>query len=605
MTLPKAFMDEIRARVPLSSVIGKRMKLTRAGREFKGCCPFHKEKTPSFTVNDPKGFYHCFGCGAHGDVVGFLMDHDNLQFMEAVEQLAGLAGMQVPKPTKEEEQKFKKQMSLYDLMETAARYFEQELHDKKNKKILDYLIERGLNLDTIKAFRLGFAPDGEGLRQYLEKAGYKAEDMIEAGVFKASERKKGEVYPFFRARVMFPVQDFQGRTVAFGGRVMPESHGGPPDKSAPKYINSPETSIFHKGKLLYGLSRARKVIGDGETVVVVEGYMDVIALAQAGFRAAVAPLGTALTESQIEELWKVMPEGRRHPVLCFDGDAAGQRAAGRALERSLPILKPDYSVKFAFLPEKHDPDSLVKEEGVPAMQRVLDNAIGLFEMMWLEESKGRNLSQPEAKAGFRAALMTRARQIADMTVQEFFIHEINQKINDVYLTSSTGAQKGGYSRPDRHGRWPKQTPGINTPYRPMAKKPEPVNRISKLLPEKVLIATVINYPELFEEVGEQLGMLSVPNELYDQLRQEVVRFLTHHFDTAENEQISIDYQAVKQHLIESGHERTLESLFDSSLYVYAGFAKPGQTLEKAREGWLDTYSRIRDGGRVKEASGDY
>ncbi|MEZ0262189.1 MAG: DNA primase, partial [Alphaproteobacteria bacterium] len=563
MTLPKAFMDEIRARVPLSSVIGKRMKLTRAGREFKGCCPFHKEKTPSFTVNDPKGFYHCFGCGAHGDVVGFLMDHDNLQFMEAVEQLAGLAGMQVPKPTKEEAQKFQKQMSMYDLMESAAKFYEAELHDPKNKKILEYLIQRGLTLDTIKAFRLGYAPDDGPLKQYLEKAGYKIEDMIEAGLFKASERKKGEIYPFFRARVMFPVQDFQGRTVAFGGRVMPESHGGPPDKSAPKYINSPETNIFHKGKLLYGLSRARKSIGDGEIVVVVEGYMDVIALAQAGFRAAVAPLGTALTESQIEELWKVMPEGKRHPVLCFDGDNAGQRAAARALERSLPILKPDYSVKFAFLPEKHDPDSLVKEEGVPAMQRVLDNAIGLFDMMWLEESKGRNLSQPEAKAGFRSGLMTRARQIADMTVQEFFIHEINQKINDVYLTSASGTQTG-YRRPDTHGKWPKKPPGLNTPYRPLAKKPEPMNRVSRLLPEKALIATIINYPELFEEFSEQFGMLSVPNELYDRLRQEVVRFLTHYHDTRENEQISLDHQAVKQHLIESGHGKILEALFDKS-----------------------------------------
>jgi DNA primase len=597
MTLPKAFMDEIRARVPLSSIIGKRMKLTRAGREHKGCCPFHKEKTPSFTVNDVKGFYHCFGCGAHGDVLGFLMDHDNLQFMEAVEQLAGLAGMQVPKPTKEEAQKFQKQMSLYDLMEAAAKWYEHQIHDKKNKKILEYLIERGLSLETIKTFRLGFAPDGDDLKRHLEKSGYKIDDMKEAGLFKESERKKGDIYPFFRGRVMFPVQDFQGRVVAFGARVLPESHGGPPDKSAPKYINSPETAIYHKGKMLYGLSRARKVIGDGETVIVVEGYMDVIALVQAGFRAAVAPLGTALTETQIEELWKVMPEDKRNPVLCFDGDAAGQRAAGRALERILPIMKPDYSVKFAFLPDGYDPDDLIKEEGIPAMQRVLDNAIGLFEMMWLEEAKGRNLSQPEAKAGFRSALEKRARQISDMTVQEFFIHEINQKVNDVFLTKTSTREQRGAGHFFKGKPVP---PGAHTPYRPLNLKAKPV-KVSKLLREKVLIATLINYPELFDEFAERLGMVEVPNADYDQLRQEVIRFLTARQNDQENDRIYLDDQAVKQHLIESGYSRILEALFDKSLYVYAGFAKPGQPVDIVRQGWLEAYSIGQDSARWKKA----
>lgn len=588
MSLPKAFLDELRTRVPLSQVIGKRMKLTRAGREFKGCCPFHKEKTPSFTVNDQKGFYHCFGCGVHGDGVGFLMDHDNMPFMEAVEQLASLAGMPVPKPTVEEQKKFQRQMSLYDLMDAAAKYYEAQLHDKKNKKILDYLLERGLSLETIKGFRLGFGPEDAGLRQHLEKAGYKLEDMKEAGLFKESERKPGEFYPFFRGRVMFPVQDFQGRVVAFGARVLPERYGGPPDKSAPKYINSPETAIYHKGKMLYGLSRARKVIGDGEMVVVVEGYMDVIALAQAGFRAAVAPLGTALTETQIEELWRVMPEGQRAPVLCFDGDTAGQRAASRAMERVLPILKPDHSVKFAFLPEQHDPDSLVKEEGVPAMQRVLESAIGLFDMMWNEEAKGRNFNQPEEKAGFRFALEKRARQIADMTVQEFFIHEVNHKINHQFLTAyfkdAPAAPRqagGGWQKKIQHG--------INTPYRPSSVKAKPV-KVSKLLREKALVAAMVNYPQLYEDFGEQLGMVNTGNSDYDALRQELIRFLRLDRSSEENDGIYLDDQAVKQHLIQLGYGKILDALFDKSLYVYAGFAKPGQALETVRQGWLEAYN---------------
>lgn len=588
MSLPRAFLDEIRARVPVSDIVGKRTKLTRAGREFKGCCPFHKEKTPSFYVNDQKGFYHCFGCGVHGDVIKFLTDHDNMAFMDAVEQLAGVAGLQVPKPSVEEQKKFQRQMSLYDLMEAATKYYEQQLYDPRNRKIVEYLKERGLSGETVKSFRLGFSPNEEdGLKQYLIKAGFKPEAMLEAGLFKESQRNKNEIYPFFRGRLMFPVQDFQGRVVAFGGRVMPEAYGGPESKSAPKYINSPETAIFHKGRMLYGLSRARKAIGDGETVIVVEGYMDVIALTQAGFKAAVAPLGTALTETQVEELWKTMPENARNPVLCFDGDAAGQRAAGRSLERILPILKPDYSVKFAFLPEEHDPDSLIKNEGMAAMLKVIENAIGIFDMMWKEEAKDRNFNQPETKAGFRAALEKRARQISNGTVQEFFIHEINQKINDVFLSNKSGS-KGLSKTSGFSPNWQKklQVPGLHTAYRPMAVQAKPI-RTSKLLRQKVLMATMINYPELFEEYGEQLGMIDIPNSEYDLLRRDLMQFLME----SQNNEIYLDDQAVRQHLNELGHGKILDAIFDKSLYLHAGFAKPGQSPETVRQGWQDTYAR--------------
>jgi DNA primase len=597
MSLSREFLDELCARVPASSVIGKSMKLVRAGREYKGCCPFHKEKTPSFYVNDQKGFYHCFGCGAHGDVIRFLMEHENLPFMDAVERVAGLAGMQVPKPTKEDEKKFERQMSLYDLMEAAADWYAHQLHDKKNKKLLDYLVERGLTLDSIKAFKLGFAPDDDELKKHLQKAGYKLDSMLEAGLFKQSERRAGEVYPFFRARIMFPVQDFRGRVCAFGGRVIPESHGGPPDKSAPKYINSPETAIYHKGKMLYGLSRARKQIGDGEAVVVVEGYMDAIAMVQAGFQ-AVAPLGTALTETQIEELWKIMPEDRRAPILCFDGDSAGRRAAGKSLERVLPILKPDHSVKFAFLPDGHDPDTLIQDEGIMAMKKVLDDAIGLFEMLWLEEAQGRNLSEPEAKAGFRAGLTRRVRQIADMTVQEFFIHEINHKVNEIFFRGTSGGFGSSPARP-KHGygfvRGKPIPPGPHTPYRPTSTKAH-APKASKLLREKTLIAAIIQYPELFDEFGEQLGMVEVPHQDYDNLRQELIRFLSAQQNQQESDRLTLDDQAVKQHLIETGHGKILEALFDRGVMLY-GFARPGQDVETVREGWREAYARGQTGIR--------
>ncbi|HEX2751529.1 MAG TPA: toprim domain-containing protein, partial [Alphaproteobacteria bacterium] len=467
----------------------------------------------------------------------------------------------------------------------------------ENKKILEYLITRGITLETIKAFNLGFSPqDDKALLQSLKQAGYTVEAMKEVGLFRDSQRQKGEVYPFFRGRVMFPVLDFQGRCVAFGGRVLPESHGGPPDKSAPKYINSPETEIYHKGRMLYGLSRARKAIGDGETVVVVEGYMDVIALWQAGFKGAVAPLGTALTENQMEEIWKTMPEDARTPVLCFDGDNAGQRAAARSLERILPILKPDYSVKFAFLPEQHDPDSLIKDEGVAAMNKVIDNAIGIFDMMWAEEAKGRNFTQPEAKAGFRAALEKRAKQIANMTVQEFFIYEINQKINEVFLSNNSNKSTARYQGGSRPYMGKKQVPTKDSPYRPLNISAKPI-RTSRLLREKVLLAAMINYPVLFEEFGEPLGMIEIPNGEYDALRQCLIRFLTE----AEEQEIYLDDQAVKQHLIESGHGKILDAIFDASLYLHAGFAKPDQPPDIVRQGWQDTYTRGLEKSRWKKA----
>jgi len=412
------------------------------------------------------------------------------------------------------------------------------------------------------------------LRGDLIKAGFKQDDLIEAGLYRVSERNKGEIYPFFRSRVMFPVTDFQGRVVAFGGRVLPGA-----DKDAPKYVNSPETAIFHKGRNLYGLSRARKVIGDGETVVVVEGYMDVIALHQAGFKGAVAPLGTALTETQIEELWKVMPEGGKNPVLCFDGDVAGQRAAGRSLERVLPILKPDHSVRFAFLPPEHDPDSLIKNEGRGAMEQVLNTAISLFEMMWAEEAKGRNFAQPETKAGFRAALVKHARQIADMSIQEFFIHEINQKVNEVFLSNSLN-KKQAPGRPFFKGK--PELPGAHTPYRAFDQKLKPM-KSRKFIREKVLIAAMIHYPELYEDFSEQFGMFKTDSHDYDQLRQSLIGLL--------NQRNDLDYQAVKQHLIELGHGKTLDAILDQSLYLHAGFAKPGQPYDVVSQGWRDTYDR--------------
>lgn len=577
MSLPKEFLDDLRLRVPLSDVVGKRVRLTRAGREYKACCPFHNEKTPSFTLNDEKGFYHCFGCGAHGDVIRFVMEHDNLPFIEAIEQLAALAGMTVPKSSPDEIEKYRKKNNLYDLLEVACTYFQQKIFSPDGRVAIDYFRTRGLTKADIEQFRLGYSPEsGEALCGFLLKQGFSADMIIEAGLAKPSQHGKGsEIFSFFRGRAMFPVTDLQGRVVAFGARVLP---GAP--KEAPKYINSPESPVFHKGRMLYGLSRARQAIGDGAPVAVVEGYMDVIAMNRAGFSAAVAPLGTALTEMQVLELWKVMPAEKRAPVLCFDGDSAGQRAAARALDRILPVLKPDHTVRFAFLPDGQDPDDLISREGPAAMKRILENAVSLMDMLWMEEVRDRDFRSPEIRAGLKSALDRRIAHIADKTVQTFYFHEVNQRIKSEFLSQPQLEMAARSPKYPYRGK-PKE-PGAHTPYRPLGLKVRPI-RAARHLREKLLLAAMINYPVLFEEFGEALGMLDLGDAELDAVRQELVAVLS--------EGNSLDFQAVKQHLSQAGLAGALDALFDKSLYVHGGFAKPGQDLETVRQGWRDAWER--------------
>ena len=336
MAFPPRFLDEIRARVSLSDVVGRRIKLIRAGREYKACCPFHHEKTPSFYVNDEKQFYHCFGCGAHGDVIRFITDHDNVPFRETVEMLAAEAGLDMPKEDPRAVQRAQKAKDLHEMMSEAAQWFMHQLHAQNNREVLTYAQDRGLSGAAAADFMIGYAPaDGKALRTYLEGKGYAIKDMIEAGLFKPS-RKGGEPYAFFRDRVIFPVADRRGRIVAFGGRILPE-HIRPIDPNSsfkpPKYLNSSDTVLFDKSHTLYGADKARIAARNNKPLIVTEGYMDVIACHAAGFNGAVAPMGTALTEGQIQALWAMQMAEEKLPILCFDGDNAGRRAASRAVER--------------------------------------------------------------------------------------------------------------------------------------------------------------------------------------------------------------------------------------------------------------------------------
>ncbi len=495
MSFPPAFLDELRARLPLSDILGKRIALIKAGRELKACCPFHNEKSPSFTVNDQKGFFHCFGCGAHGDIIGFVMRYDRLAFPEAVEHLAQQAGLEVPRLSREDAHKAQQQKTLHQLCEAACAFFEQQLRLPKGRAAYDYLKGRGLSEEAMARFRLGYAPgEGGALVAHLKQQGYELEQMMEVGLVRKSEQR-GDHYSFFRDRVMFPVTDRRGRVVAFGGRIM--------SGDGPKYINSPDHPLFHKGKLLYSLPRAAEAASRGAPVLVVEGYMDVISLVEAGFAGAVAPLGTALTENQMEELWKL---GAADPILCFDGDAAGQRAATRAVERALPQLGAGRSIRFAFITGAKDPDELIRSGGAAAMQVVLNQAIPLIDMLWKMETDGKTFSTPEARAGLRAALLAFAAKIANPEVQTFYRTEFVRRIDDAFGWKSlkNKAQKAAL------------------PVRTILARSLPRNPDAQR--QRLAILGLLRQPQLFERLGEELVALNFAGPL-DNLWQAVVSTL--------------------------------------------------------------------------------
>jgi DNA primase len=432
MSLSPAFLDELRARVPLSPVVGRRVKLTRAGREWKGCCPFHNEKTPSFYVNDDKGFYHCFGCGAHGDVIRFLTDQEGLPFMDAVKLLAAQAGMEVPSATPEARERAEVQDSLQALAGRAAEWFAAQLKSPAGAAARDYLDRRGVSAAQIKDFALGFAPESRtALKTALKDAG--EDKLVEAGLLGRSD--EGETYDRFRGRLMFPIRDRRGRVVGFGGRSLGDVQ--------PKYLNSADGPLFDKGRLLYNLDRAGPAARKAGRLVVVEGYMDVIGVAGAGIAELVAPLGTALTEAQLELAWRQVDE----PILCFDGDSAGQRAALRACLRALPLLLPGKSLRIATLPPGEDPDDLVKRGGAAAFETVLAAAIPLSDHLWRSETEGVDTSTPERRAALRQRLKAHADVIADASVRSLYAADFAARFEAQFLSRPERArqpfQRGG------------------------------------------------------------------------------------------------------------------------------------------------------------------
>jgi len=597
MPFPPQFLDDLRSRIGLADLIGRRVKLTRKGREHTGLCPFHNEKTPSFSVSEEKGFFHCFGCGAHGDIIGFAMRIENLSFPEAVQRLADEVGLVVPQTSPKEREFAHRKAGLLEIMDKACDFFEQNIRSQSGKEGLNYLASRGLDDATITKFRLGFAPDNRnGLKTSIISSAISEAQLIECGLLIKPDdpaRREQNTYDRFRGRVTFPITDSRGRVIAFGARTLGDNQ--------PKYLNSPDTPLFNKGTILYGLANAWLASRSENRVVVTEGYMDVIALDQAGIRAAVAPLGTALTETQISLLWRMSPE----PILCFDGDNAGVRAAKRAAERALPLLKPGYSLRFVTLPEGEDPDTIIKSRGPEFMEEILKSARPLDRIIWDLETAGYKFDTPERLAGLEYRLEQRIRSIADGKVQYQYQDEFRNRLRDLkfhsrrqnYLgrTGLDNAKKrvitnkyqntkgGGFLGTRQYG----ESPNLSSP--PLT-APELLTRRR----EQAILAALINHWTLIDEFAEAIGMLEFIDGDLDKLRKEILILYGSEPD--------LDSANLHNRLQARGFDGLVQILLTPQVYTHAGFARVESEVILVRQGITEMIDGILEENRRAELS---
>ncbi len=515
MRFPPSFLDDIRARLPVSEVVGRRVRLKKQGREWRGLSPFNAEKTPSFYVNDQKGFYHCFSSGKHGDIFRFLMETEGVTFPEAVERLAGEAGLAMPEVSPEAAVREAKKRSLFDVMELAAAFFEEQLQTRPGIKARAYLAQRGLEAKAQAVFRMGYAPaDRSALREHLAGKDVALDDMIACGLLISGDDIP-VAYDRFRDRVMFPILDLSGRIVAFGGRAL--------DPAAPaKYLNSPETELFHKSDVLFNARAARAAAHKGEPIIVAEGYVDVISLVMAGFAGAVAPLGTALTENQLDLLWRMTDE----PILCFDGDKAGQRAAFRAVDIALPKLKPGKSLRFASLPGGQDPDDLIRSRGRSAMEAVLAQSRPLVDIAWDREREAQAADTPERRAALEARLKALVQQIGDETVRRYYRTEIDRRLDEMAGPPVRFAPgRGGGPGQRRFGN--DKLRNVRAGPSASLVRSAVVRGAAATLPprECLIVIATLNHPELAVEHAEALSTVDFASPEVDQLRRAVLALI--------------------------------------------------------------------------------
>ena len=552
MRFSDSFLDEIRQRLPISQVVGEHViwdkRKSQPGRgDFWACCPFHGEKTPSFHADDRKGIYHCFGCKATGDHFRFLVEKAGMSFPEAVERLAGMAGLPLPARDERTEQREAQRRTLFDVMELATQYFEAALSHNIGARARGYLNERGVSATAQARFRIGFAPDSRnGLKEHLAANGVSAQEMVDTGLVIVREDQPLP-YDRFRNRVMFPISDMRGRIIAFGGRALS------PDVPA-KYLNSPETDLFHKRLTLYNGHSARQAARDGKPLVVVEGYLDVIAAVMAGFEGTIAPLGTALSEEHLQVLWSLQ-DG---PILCFDGDSAGLRAAERAALLALPLLKPGKTVKIATLPEGLDPDDLILKHGKAAFADVLERAATLSDAVWSLESQGTLPETPEARAALESRLRERAGSIQDASVRRHYMQAFEEKLSAFFQPAR---RSGGWRNEGQGQRGRQWQPGGRSQPSPRVVVSDMLRNSRLLKPgraddpsprEAAIIMALVNHPRLVEPRLETLAALDLPSAAARTLLGAVLDVVTHDHD--------LDGEALTLALGARGHGEALERM---------------------------------------------
>jgi DNA primase len=552
---PVMSLDEFKARLPIAEVVGRQVQLTRRGRDLWGCCPFHKERTASFHVVPDKGFYHCFGCGQHGNAIDFVMAIEGLDFAQALQRLAELSGL--PAPRSGGESKPRVDQTLYAANQAAARWFAGRLPGRDGEEALRYLIGRGLDRATIERFGLGYAPKGRtALKGALVAEGYSEAQLIEAGLIAVPE-SGGPGLDRFHDRVMFPIADQRGRVVGFGGRTLGEARA--------KYLNTSETTVFHKKELLYGLPLARTAIRERRTVIVVEGYMDVIALAQAGFPHVVAPLGTAISEAQLAQLWQLADE----PIVCLDGDAAGLQAGHRLIERALPILGAGRSLRFAILPPGQDPDSVLRHgglafRGAAAFELILNEAMPLLEFLWSRETAVRSPTVPQQRLALEQRFRILAGNIPDRALGRLFLSDFFKRLK---AASGRSAAQAG-ARPS----WlaPPVGTGVGS-----ARLASGITRPESVA-ERELVWPIVAHPQLLGEIEEEFAALELVEAELAALRDAIVGWY--------GEQGHLDPGGLKDHLCEIGFANLVRQLAARGSVWYGRDRDLGSVLEGWRAG---------------------
>lgn len=508
MSLTPQWLDELRSRITLSALIGRSIKITKAGREYKACCPFHHENTPSFTINDEKGFYHCFGCSAHGDAIRWMTDQRGLGFMDAVKELASEAGMDVPAPDPKAAKKQEQRNSLYDVMNAAQDFFVKQLDSVQGSSAREYLKKRGMKTDTIQNFGFGYAPDNRGaLKEALSH--FDIAMLIEAGLLISVDGK--DPYDRFRGRLMIPICDIRGRVIAFGGRILGDGE--------PKYLNSPDTPLFDKGRTLYNLHQASPASRQTGRVIVTEGYMDVIALSQAGFADCVAPLGTAVTPQQIEMLWRMSET----PILCFDGDRAGQKAGVRAASRAMPLLKPGHSLRIASLPAGQDPDDIVSKQGKQAFDDILQASDALDEYLWKYEKSAMPITTPEQRAGLKQRLNDYVSSIANDDIRQLYGQAFKERFDGLFQKINKPSQNKINFKRNQNGKWQP----ANAIQLPPSDKARSIGTHGSDILLQAILASLLRYPSLilinFEILSDIKARIDWHQQLLDSLLENMDR----------------------------------------------------------------------------------